>query len=120
MKPLGALAERLRVGGAAGRALALLFGFAAIFLLLPRPKDDPVIAEGHADGIVQMSPQGAAATEARSWIATVQLQDGRKLRIMFPPPQPHIGDQVPLREVTYQSGEKRYSLDTATWQTRAR
>jgi hypothetical protein len=120
MKPLEALADKLRVGGAAGRALALLFGFAVIFLFLPRPKDDPVIAEEHTDGIVQMNPEGAAATEAKSWIATVQLQDGRKLRIMFPAPQPHTGDQVPLRVVTYQSGEKRYFLDTESWQTHAR
>lgn len=120
MSRLDWIADSLRVGAGMGRALALLLGFVLVFLFLPVPKDDPVVAQGRATGTVQLAREPVAAPGAKTWIATVQLPDGRQLKLMFPPPQPRDGDEAPLRFQTYQSGDVRYFLDAEAWQARPR
>ena len=120
MSHLDWIAGKLRVGAGTGRALALLLGFVLVFLFLPKPKDDPIVARGHATGIVRFASEQVAAPDAKTWIVTVQLPDGRRLKLMFPPPQPRNGEEVPLRVETYQSGDTRYFLDVQAWHAHAR
>ncbi len=111
------IADKLRLGGAMGRAMALLFGFAVMFLFLPRPKEDSVVERTTASGIVAIKAGEALAADARSWVAMVRLPDGRSVRLIFSPPRPEDGMPVPLLVERHRSGDTRYFLDVERWQT---
>lgn len=109
------LAGKLRLGGATGRALALLFGFLLMLIFLPKPEDDPVVRRTTATGVVALEPGQVLAEDARSWGAAVRLADGRHVRLMFSAPRPRDGMAVPLLVEHRRSGDVRYLLDVETW-----
>jgi hypothetical protein len=112
------IGDKLRMGGAMGRAMALLFGFVVMFLFLPRPKDDPVVERTTANGVVAIVPGEALPADARSWVALVRLPDGRSVRVIFSPPKPADGMPVPLLVERHRSGDTRYFLDVERWRAR--
>jgi hypothetical protein len=112
------IAGKLRMGGAMGRAMALLCGFVVMFLFLPGPKDDPVVERTTSNGVVAIAPGEALAADARSWVALVRLPDGRSVRVIFSLPKPADGMPVPLLVERHRSGDTRYFLDVDRWRAR--
>ncbi|MEZ5446547.1 MAG: hypothetical protein R3F45_12325 [Gammaproteobacteria bacterium] len=115
MADLDWVARRLRLGGAMGRALALLSGFLLMLLFLPNLEDDPVVQRTTATGIVALQRGQVLAEDARSWVAAVRLPDGRHVRLMFFAPRPRDGMAVPLVVEHRRSGAVRFVLDVERW-----
>ena len=48
-------------------------------------------------------------------VGVVQIEDGRKVRLMLPHVSLKAGDEVPLRVERFADGKERYSFDLEAW-----
>ncbi len=105
-------ARAYRDSRAVGAAVLLALMLAWGWYITRDYTSDRIVKTEHVSATVVGVPSATpSAGSAAPVVCMVELEDGRKIRLMFTNPTPRVGDSVPLRVEYFENGEAYYSLD---------
>ncbi len=105
-------ARAYRDSRAVGAAVLLVLMLAWAWYVTRDYASDKIVRTEHVSAtVIHVPVAGSSARRAAPVVCMVELEDGRKIRLMFTNPAPKVGDSVPLRVEYFENGEAYYSLD---------